>query len=81
MEVTIGPINRALQSNLYQSNVSKEDTIMHATTVAKVTLLILIAILLLMIRNVFAFVEYEPLPVHMSSTIECIATDSVIESC
>lgn len=27
---------------------------MHATTVAKVTLLILIAILLLMIRNVFA---------------------------
>jgi ribosomal protein S18 acetylase RimI-like enzyme len=36
------------------SNVSKGGTILHATTVAKVTLLILIAILLLMIRNVFA---------------------------
>jgi hypothetical protein len=36
------------------SNVSKGGTIMHATTAAKVTLLVLIAILLLMIRNVFA---------------------------
>jgi hypothetical protein len=53
-KVAIGPLSRAPQSILNRYIFNKGGAIMQAATVAKVTLMILIAVLVLMIRNVFA---------------------------
>lgn len=58
MEFVSGLINRTLQSIFDWSFFDKGGAIMQPATAAKVTLLILIAILIVMIRNVFA-VEHE----------------------